>query len=406
MKWAKCCGARFAHCLPIDRMIDVPIPLSDWADRQLARIATIGGSEAIRGLSGALLLGERAALNGFRRTEGVSAGGGCRLYPCHAGVMALNLSRPEDRELLPALFGDADVVPEDLPARFLRGDPDALLNQGRSLGLAMAYSDETPSCAPAIERRHLTNGHPPRKTPLLVVDLSALWAGPLAGHMLWRSGARVVKVESMHRPDAMRDGDPPLFALLNQGKASVQLDLRSTDGLSALRALLLKADMVIEAARPRALMQMGIDAEKIVAAKPSLIWLSITGHGGTGDAANWVGFGDDCGVAGGITKALYDATGQWGFVGDAIADPLTGIAAAYTAFDARLRREGGRYVLSMADIVLHAIAEDRSSSPARFQSQLLAWSRAIGKPFSGIPRQPTDGVAPLGHDTATFTRCL
>ncbi len=403
MKWAKCCGARSARCLPIDRVIEPPIPLSDWADRQLASIAAIAGAETVHGLSGTLVLGERAALNGFRRSDRVSAGGGCRLYPCHAGVMALNLSRPEDRELLPALFGDGNVVPEDLPARFLRGDPDALLNQGRSLGLAMAYSDEAPSCAPAVERRHLTNGHPPRKTPLLVVDLSALWAGPLAGHMLWRSGARVVKVESMHRPDVMREGDPALFALLNQGKASVQWDLRSTDGLSALRALLLKADVVIEAARPRALMQMGIDAAEIVAAKPSLIWLSITGHGGTGDAANWVGFGDDCGVAGGLTTALHDATGQWGFVGDATADPLTGIAAAYTAFDARSRGEGGRYVLSMAGVVRHAIAEEQSRNPARFQAQLLDWSAAMGMPFSGLSRQPTDRVAPLGSDTLAFT---
>ncbi|MEY2460795.1 MAG: hypothetical protein QOG30_2625, partial [Acidimicrobiaceae bacterium] len=70
------------------------------------------------------------------------------------------------------------------------------------------------------------------------------------------------------------------------------------------------------------------------------VWLSITGHGRGDSQRNWVGFGDDAAVAGGLV-------GWWEgapcFMGDAIADPLTGIAGAGAVLDAL--REGGRWLI-------------------------------------------------------------
>lgn len=46
---------------------------------------------------------------------------------------------------------------------------------------------------------------------LLVVDFSALWAGPLCAHLLGLAGARVVEVETPGRPDGGRRGKPGLL---------------------------------------------------------------------------------------------------------------------------------------------------------------------------------------------------
>ncbi len=216
------------------------------------------------------------------------------------------------------------------------------------------------------------------------LDLSALWAGPLAGRLLRLAGGEVTKLESTSRPDAMRDGDAALFERLNAGKRHIAHDLRSAEGIAALRAEIARADIIIEAARPRALLQMGIDAEAEVRARTGLIWLTITGHGAQGDAANWIGFGDDAAVAGGLTAALQMATGETGFVGDAIADPLTGIFAARTAGEAWRAGTGGRFIFSMSAIVAKALSEESALEPAGLDALLRHWAQSRGKPFATI----------------------
>ncbi|MFD2430112.1 CoA transferase [Sphingobium scionense] len=198
---------------------------------------------------------------------------------------------------MPALFGDATIESDsDIVTAFATAQTNAIVTQGRQLGLAIAAIDEVPA-SPACRLR-VTGGAPKRDRPPLVIDLSALWAGPLAGHLLGLAGAQVVKVESRNRSDRMREGDPMLFARLNQHKANVAIDLRDTEDRAALIALIRRADMVIAAARPRALAQLGIDADALVRDVPGLVWVTITGHGADGDAAHWIGFGDDCSVAG------------------------------------------------------------------------------------------------------------
>ena len=209
-------------------------------------------------------------------------------------------------------------------------DAHALLMRGRSMGLAIAAEQEMratpastslfgPGGSPAWAELASGPGAaapraaaPMRRAPR-VVDLSALWAGPLAAHLLWLAGAEVVKVESRSRPDALRNAEGDFYALLNQGKATVAVDLADGGDRQALLSLIAASDIVIEAARPRALAQLGIDADRIVRVTPGLVWISITGHGSVGEAGGWVGFGDDCGVSGGLSAALRSATGRSGF---------------------------------------------------------------------------------------------
>jgi hypothetical protein len=397
----------------------VRIPLATCADQTIARLGAATGSAAIAKLDGATLLCERAMLGAMRIPGRISAGGGCRLFDALGDTIALNLSRAADRELLPALFETDDLNPLDdeaIAARVAMSDATALVTRGRSMGLAIASERErslfparigaepdgtsVPACvelvrgsAAAVTRSR----RPPR-----VVDLSALWAGPLAAHLLWLAGAEVVKVESPARPDAMRSGDDRFFALLNQGKASVALDFADANDRHALLSLIATADIVIEAARPRALAQLGIDAAQIVQTTPGLVWVSITGHGATGEAANWVGFGDDCGVSGGLSAALRATTGQSGFVGDAIADPLTGMLAALVGWDAWASLRGGRFGLAMSDVVARCLATARQQDPAALESSLKAWKAAVGKPFPTVNRRSIGSLSALGADTRSY----
>ncbi len=158
----------------------------------------------------------------------------------------------------------------------------------------------------------------------LVADFSALWAGPLCAHLLGLAGARVVKVETPDRPDGARSGNAAFYRLLHAGHRSVTLDPRTSGGRAEMAALVRAADIVIESSRPRALARFGLDAEAAAAAGTT--WVSITAYGRASDR---VGFGDD--VAAGAGLVARDADGLPVFVGDAIADPLTGLTAAAAA---------------------------------------------------------------------------
>jgi hypothetical protein len=390
--------------------LSAAIPLAGVADAWLRSFARESYSAALADIDGETLLGERAVLGGFRIPSSVSAGGGCRLYHAEGGVIALNLARATDRELLPALFEtDAFDVADDAAIASVIGasDVEPLVARGRAMGMAIAAENEGappgPACRVMVES--LPAASPTRSAPR-VLDLSALWAGPLAAHLLWLAGAEVIKVESRTRPDAMRDGDAEFFALLNQGKASVVLDFTTSEGRDALRSLIARSDVVIEAARPRALAQMGIDADAIVRTTPGLAWITITGHGAEGEAANWVGFGDDCGVAGGLSAALRAASGRSGFVGDAIADPLTGIRAAGAAWSSWASGKGARFGLSMRGVVAEALAEARSDDAAGLDRTLVAWAAAAASPFPTVRCREIGAVSPLGADThAEFAPC-
>jgi hypothetical protein len=380
----------------------IRIPLADCADEALTRLAGATGSTALASLDGATLLGERAMRAGWLIPGRVSAGGGCRVLDSIGDCVALTLARAADRELLPALFETDELDSNDdaeVAARMARVDAHAVVARGRSMGLAIAAEHEStraeaaaPPASDALAALcvELVSGRqtstPARSAPR-VVDLSALWAGPLAAHLLWLAGAEVVKVESRSRPDSMREAVGDFHALLNQGKAHLAIDLTDEADRGVLLALIAHSDIVIEAARPRALAQLGIDAAQIVRTVPGLVWVSITAHGAEGESAQWVGLGDDCGVSAGLSAALRAATGRTGFVGDAIADPLTGIFAALAAWETWRSRRGGRWGLAMSAVVARCLAAARERDAGALDSSLRAWGSAVGKPFPRVAQR-------------------
>lgn len=332
--------------------------LGDAAGVLRRRSAELGDAVDIDPL---VVLVERAAASGLWRRGRTSCGGGSRLLPTADGWLAVSLPRPEDVELVPAWLA-LDRAPDDHWAAVAdaveRRPTDSLVAAGAELGLAVGGLPAAPAPDPetGLAGLPVRAGHCGAAAPtgslaeVVVADLSSLWAGPLCGSLLRDAGAGVVKVESASRPDGARLGDPAFFDLLNAGKRSVAIDLATSDGADTLRDLLMRVDVVIEASRPRALEQIGIDARQLVAAGGPRIWLSVTAHGREGPGRMRVGFGDDAAVSGGLVA--WDDDGPH-FCADAVADPATGLVAAAVVLEALAA--GGRWLLdvSMSQVARH-----------------------------------------------------
>ncbi len=289
----------------------------------------------------------------------------CGLFRASDGWIAVNLARDEDRELIPAWLGAGlDEDPWTALAREARRRAAADLIEGAILlglpagrvGEASADRLAPPALRMAEPRRR------DRAGAFRVVDLSALWAGPLCGAVLAAMGASVTKIESAARPDPTRTSTPDFFRRLNGTKAELRLDFRSAADLARLRDEIIAADAVITSARPRAFAGLGIEPADVFAANPSLVWVAITGHGWTGEACLRVGFGDDTAAAGGLVR--WTARGEPRFAGDALSDPVTGLAAALGALTALAAGGGVLVDAAMAKAAAAAAAMARLEAAA------------------------------------------
>jgi CoA-transferase family III len=299
--------------------------------------ATGGGTGA------AILLTGRAGLLGLTRAGRVSTGGATRLLATRDGWCAITLSRPDDVAYVPALL-HADEVPADpwpMLQRWAAARPvSAIVERAGLLDIPVAALGEAAAAPPRI-RQMGARSSPRGPAGLLVTDLSSMWAGPLCGHLLARAGATVVKVESLRRPDGTRAGNRAFFNWMNGEKLSYCLDLdRDAD---ELRELLAVSDIVIEGSRPAALARRRLGPDD-VAPRAGRIWLRINGYD---ERSGRPAFGDDAAVAGGLVGS---GIGGPVFVGDAIADPLTGLEATLAVVES-LGRGGGEVIhVSMAAV--------------------------------------------------------
>ena len=273
------------------------------------------------------LTAHRAAFAGFDRSGSRSVGGYSQMVRARNGWVVLSLPRPSDVDALPALVGAA-VNPgnwDEIESRIAVMAAAEVVEQGSVLGLAVAAIGATPVPQLPWSVQCEGPGRPRRGRAPVVVDLTSLWAGPLAGALLAEAGCRVLKVESELRPDGARRGPAGFFDLLNDGKEHLSLALPEREALDKLWELIAGADLVLEASRPRVMQQWGIDPDDVVAAGTA--WVSITGHGRRGRHSNRVAFGDDAAASGGLVVRGDPPM----FVGDAIADPIAGLAAASAA---------------------------------------------------------------------------
>ena len=126
---------------------------------------------------------------------------------------------------------------------------------------------------------------------LLVVDFSQFLSGPLASLKLADLGARVIKIErpgvgdlcrQIYLSDTDIDGDNSLFHAINRNKESFSADLKNPGDRRKLKALLSKADVMIQNFRPGVIERQGFSYKDVIQYNPSIIYGSISGYGETG----------------------------------------------------------------------------------------------------------------------------
>ncbi|MDV8071381.1 CoA transferase [Rhodococcus sp. IEGM 1366] len=334
---------------------------------------------------GARFLSERAAFTGMTRNGNVSVGGKTRLLPTSDGWAAVSCARESDPSLLSALIShDIADNPWLAVTAWLSAHPGAeLAERAMLLGLAAAPVQRSATPAPTPTTRRCVDG-------MLVVDFSALWAGPLCAHLVGAAGARVVKVEIPTRADGARLGNPEFYSLLHAGHESVVLDPSTAAGRSAMAQLVDRADIVIEASRPRALAGFGLDADAAVSSGTT--WISITA---AGRESPRIGFGDDIAASSGLIA--HDVDGSAVFVGDAIADPLTGLLAAALAMSETPSGAGHLWDISMADLVSSTLPLPLHADTPECGPQTVSHPR----------KRASVGIAPpSGADTESVLRSL
>ena len=128
-----------------------------------------------------------------------------------------------------------------------------------------------------------------------LLDLSSRLPGPLCSLILSDMGMEVIRVEP---PDHLKKGDlfreipereSPYYPMLNRGKKSVTLNLKTEKGRELFLRLVKKADVVLEGFRPGVMKRLGIDYEALKEVNPGIILVSISGYGQEGPYRNRAG---------------------------------------------------------------------------------------------------------------------
>ena len=190
-------------------------------------------------------------------------------------------------------------------------------------------------------------------TGLSVVELGALIAGPFCAKVLAEFGADVVKLEPPGAGDPLRkwrylkDGTSLWWHVQSRNKQSVAVDLRKPEGQAIARALMQRADIVVENFRPGTLEAWGLSYESLAAVNPGLIMVRISGYGQTGPYRGRPGFGVIGEAMGGLRHVTGTPDRPPSRTGISIGDTLSalyGVIGALTALEQRRKTGLGQIV--------------------------------------------------------------
>jgi formyl-CoA transferase len=194
---------------------------------------------------------------------------------------------------------------------------------------------------------------------LLVVAVEQAVAAPFCSARLADAGARVIKIE---RPegdfargyDDAAPGGSSYFVWLNRGKESVVLDLRQETARAQLRALIARADILVQNLKPGAMARMGLAIEDLCRDQPALICCSISGYGDTGPLADRKAYDLLVQAESGLASITGGPEGA-ARVGISLVDIGTGATAYAAVLEAVIAREktgrGADIRLSLFDTI-------------------------------------------------------
>ncbi len=178
-----------------------------------------------------------------------------------------------------------------------------------------------------------------------VLELGSFIAGPSAGRILADLGAEVFKIEPPEGDDLRTwstpapDGTSWWFKSHNRNKRLLCFDLHQERDRAIVREVALRCDVVLENFRPGRMAQWGLGAEELRAARPELIYVSISGYGQDGPYAARPGFGNIAEAMGGLRYITGFPDGPPLRIGISIGDELAGMNAAIGVLGALLGRQ-------------------------------------------------------------------
>jgi crotonobetainyl-CoA:carnitine CoA-transferase CaiB-like acyl-CoA transferase len=177
-----------------------------------------------------------------------------------------------------------------------------------------------------------------------VVELTKVWAGPYVGKLLAFLGAEVIRVESLGSIDVTRSfgvadiNQAPGFQAVNPQKLSVQIDMKTPQGIALILDLLRKSDVLVENLRPGAVKRLGLGYDAVRAVRPDIVYVSMGMHGSEGPLSYQTGYAPCFAALGGVSALVgYEGEAPAG-MNVRYADSTFGAAAAYAATVALLHR--------------------------------------------------------------------
>jgi crotonobetainyl-CoA:carnitine CoA-transferase CaiB-like acyl-CoA transferase len=123
---------------------------------------------------------------------------------------------------------------------------------------------------------------------ITVLDFTRLLPGPFCTQLLCNLGADVIKIEDPKLGDYMRSVPPIVhdvsypFLMVNRGKRSVAVDLKTPEGQEIVHKLARRADVVVEQFRPGVMARLGASYDDLAMMNPKLVYCSFSGYGQTG----------------------------------------------------------------------------------------------------------------------------
>jgi len=195
-----------------------------------------------------------------------------------------------------------------------------------------------------------------------VLDLSRAYAGPFCTLLLRDMGAEVIKVERLEGGDTVRKdypvtsgGESGTFIILNRGKKSITLDIRTKKGREICMGLAKKVDVLVENFSPGTMEKLGLGSDVLCKLNPGLIFASISGYGHTGPRRNSVSYDPIAQAMGGMTSVTGFPDSPPIKCGVSIADFGSGLFTAYAIVSALHHKdktgEGQAIDMSLQDCV-------------------------------------------------------
>ncbi|HWU73801.1 MAG TPA: CaiB/BaiF CoA-transferase family protein [Sphingomonas sp.] len=214
-----------------------------------------------------------------------------------------------------------------------------------------------------MERSRIADGAP--LDGVLVLDMAQFLAGPSAALQLGDLGARVIKIERPGPGDLCRDlyltdtdiaGDSTLFHAINRNKESLALDLKNPRHLDAVRALIARADILIQNFRPGVIERLGLGFDDVRRINPGLVYASVSGFGNQGPWATLPGQDLLAQARSGVMWLNGTAESGPMPIGLSIADMLAGHVLTKGILALLVRRartgQGGRVETSLLEVLV------------------------------------------------------